>query len=109
GPGVVPLWVEVAATVFVLVPAVVAVTFTLKVHAAAGARVAPASVTAWPPALAVIVPPPQLPVRPLGVATTRPEGRLSVKPTPVRLTGLAAGFVTVNDRLVGTPRLVEPE
>jgi hypothetical protein len=44
-------------------------------------------------------PPPQDPVKPLGVATQRPAGRLSVKPTP--LTGTAAfGFVIVKLRLV---------
>src|SRR5581483_7839768 len=35
------------------------------------------------PTTAVIVPPPQLPDRPFGVETTRPAGRLSVKPIPV--------------------------
>src|SRR5258708_36272824 len=34
------------------------------------------------PAVGVIVPPPGEPVRPLGVATIRPAGRVSVKPTP---------------------------
>jgi hypothetical protein len=30
-----------------------------------------------------MVPPPQLPVRPLGVEIMRPAGRVSLKPTPV--------------------------
>jgi hypothetical protein len=38
--------------------------------------------------VAVMVPPPQLPVRPFGVDTTRPAGRVSVKPTPVRAVAL---------------------
>jgi hypothetical protein len=37
---------------------------------------------AWVP---VIVPPPQLPISPLGVETTNPAGRVSLKPTPVRV------------------------
>src|SRR4051812_18676913 len=46
-----------------------------------------------------MVPAPQEPVRPLGVATTRPAGSVSVNATPVR--PLAAfGLVSVNDRLV---------
>ncbi len=35
--------------------------------------------------VAVIVPPPQLPVRPLGVETTRPAGSVSLKPMPLRV------------------------
>ena len=37
------------------------------------------------PATAVIVPPPQLPVRPLGVETVSPDGKVSLNPTPVRV------------------------
>ena len=47
------------------------------------ARVAPERLTLPEPATAVIVPPPQVPVRPFGVATTRPAGRVSVNATPV--------------------------
>lgn len=47
------------------------------------------------PAVAVGVPPHVL-VRPLGVATTSPLGKLSVKATPASATVLAAGFVIVN-------------
>jgi hypothetical protein len=36
------------------------------------------------PAVAVIVPPPQLPETPLGVVTTRPVGNVSMNPTPLR-------------------------
>ena len=36
------------------------------------------------PAVAVIVPAPQVPVRPFGVEITRPAGSVSLKPTPVR-------------------------
>ncbi len=57
------------------------VTLTLKLHEALAARLAPANCTNELPAVAVIVPPPQDPISPLGVATPSPEGRLSKKPT----------------------------
>jgi len=41
----------------------------------------PASVMVFEPA--VIVPPPQLPVKPLGAATASPAGNVSLKATPV--------------------------
>src|SRR5262249_58027864 len=48
------------------------------------------------PAVAVIVRLSQVPMRPLGVATTSPAGSVSVKATPVRLV-LGLGLVMVND------------
>src|SRR6266700_4974628 len=95
-----PPSVEVTCTLLFLAPAVVPVTFTLKVHEALVAKVAPASVTLPEPAVAVIVPPPHDPVRPFGVATTRPAGSVSVNATPVRGMVLAAGFVIVKLKLV---------
>ena len=59
------------------------VTFTAKVHEVLDARLAPVKLITFVACVAVIVPPPQLPVRPLGVETTRPVGRVSLKPTPV--------------------------
>jgi len=47
------------------------------------AMLAPERLITFVPAVAVIVPPPQLPVMPFGVETTRPEGSVSLKPTPV--------------------------
>ena len=81
------------------VPFVVPVTFTENVHDAAPANVAPERLTDPLPATAEIVPPPQEPVRPFGVATTKPAGSVSVKATPVRLVE-ALGFVTVKLRVV---------
>ena len=52
------------------------------------------SVRLTDPAVAAAVPP-QLLVNPLGIATTRPEGNVSVKATPVSATVLAAGLVMV--------------
>jgi hypothetical protein len=49
--------------------------------------------------VAVIVPPPHVPVRPFGVATTNPVGKVSLNATPVSDTVFAAGLVIVNVRL----------
>jgi hypothetical protein len=46
-----------------------------------------------------MVPPPQAPVNPFGVATVRPPGRASVKATPPRVTE-PIGFPIVKLRLV---------
>src|SRR5258708_18406358 len=69
--------------VLFLVPAVVPVTFTENVHDVLAARVAPVRLMLPDPAVAVMVPPLQLPTKPFGVATTKPAGKVSVKPTPV--------------------------
>src|SRR5208282_2794542 len=74
-----------ALVVLLSVPSVVPVTLTEKLHDALAARVEPDRLTLPDPAVAVIVPPPQLPLRPLGVDTTSPAGNESVNPTPVRL------------------------
>src|ERR1700690_2612324 len=80
-----PASVEVTALVTLFcVPAVVPAMFTAKVHEAPATRVAPARLTLLEPALAMIVPPPQVPVKPLGVDTVSPEGRVSVKPIPLK-------------------------
>lgn len=65
--------------VFVRAPAAefVLVTLTLKVQLACPARVAPARVIRLLPAVAVIVPPPQVPETTLGLATNRPAGSVS--------------------------------
>jgi hypothetical protein len=82
----VPPCVEVTALVVLFcVPAVMPVTFTKNVQDALAASVAADRLTTLAPAVPVIVPPPQLPVNPLGVETTNPVGNVSVKPTPARL------------------------
>jgi hypothetical protein len=58
------------------------------VHDALAASVAEARLIEPDPAVAVIVPPPQVPVTPLGVETSKPAGRLSVNAIP--LNGMAA-------------------
>src|SRR5437879_1458519 len=80
-----PPSVEVTAPVTLFfVPVLVPETFTVKLHEALAASAAADKLTVLDPAVAVIVRPPQLPVRPLGVATTNPAGIMSVKPIPVK-------------------------
>src|SRR5882724_2341686 len=81
-----PLPLSVAVTwlvVLFFVPAVAPFTLIEKVHDVLWASVAPLKDAEPLPATAVIVPPPQLPARPFGVDTTRPAGKLSLKPIPV--------------------------
>src|SRR5689334_2107509 len=97
----VPPLVEVTAAVVLLFrPVAVPFTFTEKVHEALAASVAPDRLTAPEPATAVIVPPPQVPVKPLGVATIIPAGSVSLKAMPVSETVLATGLVMVKLRPV---------
>lgn len=70
----------------------------MKVQELPAAIDAPDKLTVPEPAVAVIVPPPQFPLSPLGAATMRLAGKGSVKPTPVKAPGLAAGLVIVNVR-----------
>ena len=74
-------------------------TFTENVHKALAASVAPVRLTTLVAWVAVIVPPPQVPLRPLGVATTKPAGSVSLKPTPLR-EAPAFGLVMVKLREV---------
>jgi hypothetical protein len=70
--------------VFVFVPEAAAVTLIVNVHDALAARLAPDRLTLPDPTAAVIVPPPQFPIKPLGGATLCPDGSVSVKPIPLR-------------------------
>ena len=94
----VPPSVEVTGlVVLVFAPAVVPVTLTWKTQNVAGPTLAPASVMAL--AVVVIEPPSQVPISPLGEATARPAGRVSVKPTPVSVVA-PLGLLTVNCSIV---------
>src|SRR5277367_5496793 len=73
-----------ALVVSFCVPVTVPETFTAKLQEAPPVRVAAERLTLPDPAAAVMTPPPQLPVNPLGVATSKPPGNVSVKPIPVR-------------------------
>ncbi len=64
-------------------PAVVPVTLIENVQELFAGIVPPLRLTEPLAAAAVIKPAPQFPLKPLGVATTRPAGNVSVKPTPV--------------------------
>src|SRR5580692_1352025 len=84
--------------------------FTAKVHDASAARLAPERVTLFEPAAAVIAPPPQLPVNPLGDDTISPDGNGSVKPMPLSATD-AFGFdrVKVSDVVPFNDTLLAPK
>jgi len=84
-PPVPPSTEVTAPVVLFLVPSVLPVTFTLKVQEPLDVSVALAKLMLPDPAVAVIVPLPQLPVRPFGVEITRPAGNVSVKATPVNV------------------------
>lgn len=93
-----PAFVEVIVpVVFTLWPLVVPVTFTEKVQEPPAAMVPPERLT--DEAEVVIVPEPQDPVRPFGLATTRPAGRASVNATPARAT-VEFGLVMVKLKVV---------
>lgn len=89
-----PLLDVITPVVFCNDPIVNARTSTENMQEAAEPSVAPVSLIEDEPATAAIVPPPQVPVTPLGVATTRPAGSESVKPTPVNESPVL-GLVTV--------------
>ena len=80
-----PPSVELTVTLLSFAPGVVPVTFTETAQEALAATVPPDKLTVPEPAVAVAVPP-QVLLRLLGVATTKPAGRLSVNDSPVRPT-----------------------
>src|SRR5258708_37822167 len=84
-------------------PVLLPVTFTAKLHELPALSAAPAKLTLFVPAIAVIVPFPQLPVRPLGVDTTSPLGRVSVNPIPLSAR-LLLGLDRLKVRVVVPPR-----
>ena len=96
-----PALAEVTApVVLVRFPVAVPFTVTLNVHEPLAAMLAPVKETLFDPAAAVMLPPPQEPVNPLGVATTSPAGKVSVNAAPLMAAVFAAGFVMVKLRLV---------
>ncbi len=64
-------------------PPAVPVTFTEKVHELLAANDAPDKLITFVPCVAVIVPPPHVPVSPLGVEIIRPAGKVSLNPIPL--------------------------
>jgi len=90
----VPASVEVTWTLLFFTPAVVPCTFTETVQLALAAKVPAERLMLPDPATAVTVPP-QVLLSALGVATTKPAGKLSVKAIPVSAR-LVLGFWIVN-------------
>jgi hypothetical protein len=97
-----PPLLAVMVTELFCTPAAIAVTLTENVQDAPAGRVPPDKLTEDAPAVAVMVPTPHVPVTTLGVETTNPAGRVSVKVIPVMLPAVL-GFVTVKLRLVLAP------
>jgi hypothetical protein len=95
-----PLVELTAAVVLVFTPVEAPFTFTENVQEVLDARVAPVRLTEPVFCAAVIVPPPHVPVKPFGVATTSPPGSVSVNATPLSAAVFAVGFVMVKLRLV---------
>jgi hypothetical protein len=83
GPPVPPSFELTLLVVLFCVPAAIPVTFTEKVQDAFAARVPPARIIAFVPAVAVTVPAPQEPLKPFGLEMTRPAGSVSLNATPV--------------------------
>src|SRR5438874_953165 len=83
---------ETGPVVLVFNPIVVAFRFTIRVQVVSIASVPFARVIEPEPGTAVTVPPQSL-LTPLGLATTRPAGRLSVNATPVSGMGFTVGLV----------------
>lgn len=90
----VPPGVEATCTLLFLTPTVVPVTFSDIVQLAKFARLPPDRLAEPDPATAVAVPV-QVLLRPLGVETTRPAGKVSVNATAVSVLPVP-GLVIVN-------------
>ena len=85
------------------------VTFTENVHDELADSTAPDKLITLVPCVAVIVPPPQEPVRPLGVEITSPPGRVSRNPIPVSVVEVFGLFrVKLSDVVPLSGRLVAP-
>lgn len=98
----VPPSVEVMSPVVLFcVPGAIPTIFTENVHEPPAGSVPPERFTTDAPEMppVVMVPAPQEPVRPFGVATFRPTGSVSPKPIPVRAT-VPLGLVTVKVSVV---------
>src|SRR5579864_5799358 len=97
-----PLPPSVDVTILVVLfctPVAVLVTFTPNVQDELPVRLEPDKLIVLDPAMAVTVPPPQPPAKPLGVETTSPAGSVSVMPIPLNVT-VPFGFVMVKLRPV---------
>ena len=96
-PPVPPSFEVTALVVLFCRPAAVPVTFTENVQEELAAMVPPVRLITLVFCVAVMVPPPQLPVSPFGVDTTSPAGSVSVKATPVRAIALLLVMVKLSE------------
>jgi hypothetical protein len=97
-----PLVEVTVPVVLTWLPMLTAVAFTEKTHVLIAATEPPASVIDAEPAVAVIVPAPQVPTRPFGFEICSPEGNASVNATPAKAT-VAFELVMVNVKEVVPP------
>lgn len=102
----VPPFVDVTVTLLSLIPSVEPSTFTEKVQDVPAASVAPDRLTIDEPDVAVIIPPPQLPVSPFGVATRRPVGSVSMKETPVNAVSVSELVIVKLNEVVSFKRIL---
>ncbi len=103
-----PVW-SLELTVLVVltsVPAAIPTTFSENVQEEPPAIAAPDRAIELEPSMAVIVPPPHDPLRPLGVATRKPAGSVSTKAIWFNPT-VVFGTDTVNDNDVVPPTGIE--
>src|ERR1043166_6208509 len=100
---------EIGPVVLFCTPACTPVTFRLIVHEPFAASDPPVRLIEPDPAAAVVVPP-QLLVRPFGVATTRPAGSVSLKVTPVSpIDAFGLLMLKVSDVLAFSRMLAAPK
>src|SRR5271170_3227986 len=92
---------ELTVTELICVPSLLPTTLTEIVQVALAASEAPVRVTVLEPVVAVVTPLHVL-VNPLGVATSKPGGKVSVKLTPESDVA-AFGLLMLKDRLVLEP------
>ena len=105
-----PPFVDPTVTLLLIVPIIVPVTLMENVQEVPPARVAPPRDTLPEPGTAVIVPPPQVPVRPLrGVVTISPPRNASVKATPVSEPEFGLLIVKVKVVVPPTPMVAAPK
>jgi len=97
-PPVPPLVELTAPVVFAFEPALVALTLTTRVQLELTASEPPVRLMLPAPAVAVNVPPQPLSPAPFGVATTRPDGNVSLTASPVCVC-VADGLVIVRVRV----------
>ncbi len=105
-PPLPPSFDVTAPVVLFCTPLDIPVTLTLNVHDELALRSAAVRLTLLDPASAVMAPPPQPPLCPLGDDITSPDGSVSVNPTPVSKPE-KFGFVIVKVRVVLPSRVIE--